>query len=76
MRGSAYSKDAYYDSMSLGFKVATMAGIRQTGIPALIERIGHRVGQAKVFVTFDIDVVDPAFAPGTGTPAVAGLLRR
>jgi len=36
----------------------------------LIEIIKARVGQNKVFVTFDIDVVDPAFAPGTGTPEV------
>jgi agmatinase len=73
MRGSVYSKDAYNDSKSLGFTVATMSDIRQTGIPILIERIRDRVEQAKVFVTFDIDVVDPAFAPGTGTPEVGGF---
>jgi agmatinase len=73
MRGSVYSKDAYHDSMSLGFKVATMADIRQMGMEKLIERIRQRVGRAKVFVTFDIDVVDPAFAPGTGTPEVGGF---
>ncbi len=73
MRGSVYSKDAYHDSMSLGFKVATMADIRQMGLETLIESIRCRVGRAKVFVTFDIDVVDPAFAPGTGTPEVGGF---
>jgi len=73
MRGSVYSKDAYHDSMSLGFKVATMADIRQMGLETLIESIRYRVGRAKVFVTFDIDVVDPAFAPGTGTPEVGGF---
>jgi agmatinase len=73
MRGSVYSKDAYNDSRSLGFTVATMSDIRQTGIPILIERIRDRIEQAKVFVTFDIDVVDPAFAPGTGTPEVGGF---
>ncbi len=73
MRGSVYSKDAYHDSMSLGFKVATMADIRQMGLKTLIESIRSRVGRAKVFVTFDIDVVDPAFAPGTGTPEVGGF---
>jgi len=39
----------------------------------LIETIKGRIGQNKVFVTFDIDVVDPAFAPGTGTPEVGGF---
>ncbi len=73
MRGSVYSKDAYHDSMSLGFKVVTMADLRQMGMETLIESIRYRVGPAKVFVTFDIDVVDPAFAPGTGTPEVGGF---
>ncbi len=39
----------------------------------LIETVRERVGRHKVFVTFDIDVVDPAFAPGTGTPEVGGF---
>ena len=73
MRGPVYSKDAYHDSISLGFKVVTMAEIRQMGMQALIEHIRDRVGQAKVFVTFDVDVVDPAYAPGTGTPEVGGF---
>jgi agmatinase len=38
-----------------------------------MEIIRNRVGSKKVFVTFDIDVVDPAYAPGTGTPEVGGL---
>jgi len=73
MRGSVYSKDAYRDSISLGYEVVTMAEIRKIGMDKLINRIRERVGQAKVFVTFDIDVVDPAFAPGTGTPEVGGF---
>ena len=73
MRGSVYSKDAYQDSVNLGFKVITMSAIRQMGLPGLAASIRERVGQQKVFVTFDIDVVDPAFAPGTGTPEIGGL---
>ena len=73
MRGSVYSKDAYDDSISLGFKVVTMADIRKMGLPALIESIRDRIGCTKVFITFDIDIVDPAFAPGTGTPEVGGI---
>ncbi len=73
MHGSVYTKDAYDDSKSLGFKVITMADIRKMGLPKLIESIRERVEQTRVFVTFDIDVVDPAFAPGTGTPEVGGL---
>ena len=73
MRGSVYSKEAYEDSNSLGFNVITMADIRRIGTAGLLEAIRDRVGRNKVFVTFDIDVVDPAFAPGTGTPEVGGL---
>ncbi len=73
MRGSVYSKDAYDESLALGFDVITMADIRRLGTARLAETIRDRVGTSKLFVTFDIDVVDPAFAPGTGTPEVGGL---
>jgi agmatinase len=73
LRGSVYSKEAYDESTSLGFKVVTMSAVRAMGRQRLIEIIKGRVGQNKVFVTFDIDVVDPAFAPGTGTPEVGGF---
>ena len=73
MRGSVYSKEAYEESASLGFKVVTMSEVRETGLQRLSEIIKNRVGLSKVFVTFDIDVVDPAFAPGTGTPEVGGF---
>ena len=73
MRGSVYSKDGYDDSTALGFKVITMSVLREMGLRELMETVRKRVGQHKVFVTFDIDVVDPAFAPGTGTPEVGGF---
>jgi len=73
MRGSVYSRDAYDDSAELGFEVVTLADVREMGLPALMETVRQRVGRHKVFVTFDIDVVDPAFAPGTGTPEVGGF---
>jgi agmatinase len=73
MRGSVYSKDAYQDSTELGFKVLPMQAVREIGLLKLGDIIRSRVGQHKVFVTFDIDVVDPAFAPGTGTPEIGGF---
>jgi agmatinase len=73
MRGSVYSRNAYDDSSTLGFKVITMSAAREMGLQDLMETIRKRVGPHKVFVTFDIDVVDPAFAPGTGTPEVGGF---
>jgi agmatinase len=73
MRGSVYTKNAYDDSIDLGFQVVTMSAVRQMGLQKLRETIKGRVGSHKVFVTFDIDVVDPAYAPGTGTPEVGGF---
>ncbi|WP_417693157.1 agmatinase [Roseibium sp.] len=46
------------------------------GIPGAVELIKDRVGDAKAYMTFDIDCLDPAFAPGTGTPVSGGLSSR
>jgi agmatinase len=50
-----------------------MSAAREIGLSKLVDVIQDRVGSNKVFVTFDIDVVDPAYAPGTGTPEVGGF---
>lgn len=47
--------------------------VHAMGPEAVIERIASRVGDAQVYMTFDVDCLDPAFAPGTGTPVVGGL---
>jgi agmatinase len=73
MRGSVYSKNDYDQAKSYGFDLITMADVRDIGISKVMERIHERVGKTRVFVTFDIDAVDPAFAPGTGTPEVGGF---
>jgi len=73
LRGSIYSQDHLEIPKSLGFDVVTTEKIREIGFNSLIERIKKRVGESKVFLTFDIDFVDPAYAPGTGTPEVGGF---
>lgn len=73
LRGSVFSSDALDISRELGFEVVTADDVRNIGIDAAIGKIRERVGDARVFVTFDIDFVDPAFAPGTGTPEVGGF---
>jgi agmatinase len=50
--------------------------VRELGVPRVIERIQERVGDAKAYVSFDVDFVDPAFAPGTGTPEIGGFTSR
>ena len=50
--------------------------IDRLGIAGVIERIHERVGEEQAYLTFDIDCLDPAFAPGTGTPVAGGLSSR
>jgi agmatinase len=73
MRGSVYEQTSLDDARKLGFDLITTVEVQEQGIDALINRIHDRVGDAKVFVSFDIDFVDPAYAPGTGTPEVGGF---
>jgi agmatinase len=73
MRGSVYEATSLDDARKLGFDLITTVEVQEQGIEALIKRIHDRVGDAKVFVSFDIDFVDPAYAPGTGTPEVGGF---
>jgi len=58
---------------SHGFKVLDADWVRARGIAQTIEAIHERVGDRACYLTFDIDCLDPAFAPGTGTPVVGGL---
>ncbi|MHA1504441.1 MAG: agmatinase [Candidatus Heimdallarchaeota archaeon] len=76
LRGSAYSKNHLDIPKSMGFEVITMDDIQKIGIKKTIQQIISRVGEAKTFLTFDVDAVDPAFAPGTGTPEIGGLTSR
>lgn len=50
--------------------------VDRLGIDGIVERIGSRVGNVAAYMTFDIDCLDPAFAPGTGTPVAGGLSSR
>jgi agmatinase len=59
-----------------GAELHGMDAIEDAGVPRVAARIRERVGDRPVYVTFDIDAVDPAFAPGTGTPVPGGLTAR
>jgi agmatinase len=76
LRGSIYTEDHLNIPQRLGLEIVTAEEIREIGIDKLIEKIRNRVGNSKVFLTFDIDFVDPAYAPGTGTPEVEGFTSR
>ncbi|KAA2237269.1 agmatinase [Salinarimonas soli] len=59
-----------------GMTVIHAEEITALGIPAIVERIRAVIGTGPAYVTFDVDSLDPAFAPGTGTPEVGGLTPR
>ncbi len=72
MRGSLYSSRDIRDAEELGYKVVPMAEVRRMGIDGTLRVIRERVAGKPVFVSFDIDFIDPSYAPGTGTPEVGG----
>jgi agmatinase len=76
MRGSVYGPDDVRAPAELGFEVLDDAQLRGLGPADYGARVRKRIGDGPVFLSFDIDVFDPAFAPGTGTPEVAGLQPR
>lgn len=74
IRGSAeYLWEFSYES---GMTVIHAEEISGMGIPAVIEKAKQIVGDGPTYLSFDIDSLDPAFAPGTGTPEVGGLTTR
>jgi len=76
MRGPLYSRKDLIEDAEMGFKVVHCDEIQSHGIDHVIKRIRDRVGDNPLYLSIDIDVLDPAHAPGTGTPEIAGLSSR
>lgn len=72
MRGTAYSPRDLDDARELGFELVPWPELREAGATAYGERARTRAAEGPCFLSFDIDFVDPAFAPATGTPEVGG----
>ncbi len=73
MRGSLYGPSDLADARSLGFRVIPSEELRELGPGGYAAAVRERVGDRPVFLSFDVDFLDPAFAPGTGTPEVGGF---
>jgi agmatinase len=73
LRGSLYGAEDIDSAREMGFAVLPCDQLREFGPGRFASLVRERVGQRTVFLSFDIDVLDPAFAPGTGTPEVGGL---
>jgi arginase family enzyme len=74
IRGSL-SANLIEEARAAGFHLLTASEFAARGVSGTLEDIG-RIARAPVYVSLDIDCVDPAYAPGTGTPEVAGLTSR
>jgi len=72
LRGTLYGAADVEEPGRLGFDAIGMPELERLGPEGYGERVRSRVGDAPAYLTFDVDFVDPAFAPGTGTPEVGG----
>jgi agmatinase len=76
IRGPLYGKEDLRDDERLGFAIISSVELETEGLPRAIQRMHDRLGDRPVYVSVDIDVLDPAHAPGTGTPEAGGLTSR
>ena len=76
IRGPIFGKVDLEEDAGFGFEIVSTVDVAKAGVDAAIERIRARVGDSPVYISIDIDVLDPAHAPGTGTPEPGGLTTR
>ena len=76
VRGPLYSRHDLPEDRELGFEIVHADDLDRIGTTGVIEAIHRRIGDRPVYVSVDVDVLDPAFAPGTGTPEAGGLTSR
>ncbi|NQV25343.1 MAG: agmatinase [Rhodopirellula sp.] len=76
IRGPTGGPQDYEDVRQSGALMFTADEIDKRGIDGILRGARQRIGDRPVYVTFDIDVADPAYAPGTGTPEVGGFTSR
>lgn len=75
-RGPLYGKKDLDDDRSFGFGIVTSADVFRNGVDATVEGLRERIGDRPLYISIDIDVLDPAHAPGTGTPEAGGMTSR
>ncbi len=75
-RASLYAASDLTDDRSFGFDIISADDLQDLGTRATVERMRERLQDRPVYVSVDIDVLEPGLAPGTGTPELGGLLGR
>lgn len=76
IRGTMYSTDERDWALDQGIRIIDMEEVAEKGIPYAIAEARRVIGTGPTYFTFDIDSIDPAFAPGTGTPEIGGFTSR
>jgi guanidinopropionase len=76
IRGTMYSHDERDWALDQGILIIDMEEVAEKGVSYAISEARRVVGTGPTYFTFDIDSIDPAFAPGTGTPEIGGLTSR
>ena len=76
IRGPLYDKSDLENDKKFGFGIVSSIDFNKFSLEEIINKVKQRVGNAPVYVSIDIDVLDPGFAPGTGTPEMGGLSSR
>ena len=73
VRGTGYAADDFDWSTEQGFRVVQAEECWHKSLAPLMAEVRKQMGDGPVYISFDIDGLDPAFAPGTGTPEIGGL---
>ncbi|MBM6588835.1 agmatinase [Brevibacterium sp. RIT 803] len=76
IRGPLYGEKDLEDDAVLGFQIIRSDDYQFTSVQEVVARMRRRLGDAPVYLSVDIDVLDPAAAPGTGTPEAGGMTSR
>ncbi|SDY32718.1 agmatinase [Amycolatopsis xylanica] len=75
-RGPLYGKRDLEEDRRLGFGIVTSGDVLKRGIDETVDALRQRIGDRPLYISIDIDVLDPAHAPGTGTPEAGGMTSR
>jgi len=75
-RGPLYGKKDLEDDKRFGFGIVTSSDVYYQGVAEVVAKLRDRIGNRPLYISVDIDVLDPAHAPGTGTPEAGGITSR
>ncbi|CEA09815.1 Guanidinobutyrase [Arthrobacter saudimassiliensis] len=75
-RGPLYGKKDLEEDRRFGFGIVTSSDVFRQGVDEVVAKLRDRIGNRPLYISVDIDVLDPAHAPGTGTPEAGGMTSR